>query len=63
MRIRQNDHLHEDLIVSWLRSQIGILTKILHYIEAGNDINGFVDEGIRGVEKELRSFRKFYVGN
>ena len=50
-------NIHEDLFVSFLRSQINSLMKVLNHIEQGNDINGYVNENIKCVEKDLRWLR------
>ena len=55
--------IHEDLFAGFLRSQINVLHKVLTHIEEGNPINGYVDENIKCVEKDLRWLRKFYFNN
>ena len=54
---------HEDFIVSLLRSKVTQLLKVLNHIEDGNSLNGFVNENLRNVEKDLRSLREFYSEN
>ena len=53
----------EDVIVQLLYTQIRILDQVLKYIEAGNSINGYVDENIKSVEVDLRWLRKFCFNN
>ena len=53
----------EDMIVRFLHTQIDLLNKVLKHIEAGNSIDGYVDENIKNVEVELRWLRKFYFNN
>ena len=55
--------IQEDLIVQLLYSQIRTLGKVLNHIETGNPINGYVDENIKCVEKDLRWLRKFCLDN
>ena len=53
----------EDAIVALLRSQISSLTNILHHIEGRNRLNGYVDETLRRVEKELHWLRTDVLSN
>ena len=55
--------LQEDIIVTLLRSQIGSLNSVLKYIEEGNSVNGYVDETIKRVERELHWLRKDLLAN
>ena len=55
--------LQEDIIVTLLRSQIGSLSNVLHYIEEGNSVNGYVDETIKRVERELHWLRRDLLTN
>ena len=63
MEIRGEQHIHEDLIVSLLRSQINLLGQVISHIEEGNTINGYVHENIKCVEKNLRWLRKLFLNN
>ena len=63
MKATSENNIHEDLVVSFLRSQMKRLDKILNHIEEGNDINTYVNESIKCVEKDLRWLRKFYFNN
>ena len=63
MRIDYGMHVKKDLMVRLLQSQIQILNKVLHHIEQNNPINGYVEENLKSVEKELRWVRKFYFNN
>ena len=63
MEILSEKNIHEDLFVSFLRSQTNSLQKVLTHIEQGNEINGYVDENLKSVEKDLRRLRKFYFNN
>ena len=55
--------LQEDIIVTLLRSQIGSLSNVLHYIEQGNSVNGYVEETIKRVERELHWLRRDFLVN
>lgn len=59
----ERPRVSEDVIVQLLYAQIGVLNNILKHIEAGNSINGYVDENIKSVEIDLRWLRKFYFSN
>ena len=63
MDILSEKNIHEDLFVSFLRSQTSSLQKVLTHIEQGNEINSYVDENLKSVEKDLRRLRKFYFNN
>ena len=63
MEAMSENNIHEDLVASFLRSQRKRLDKILDHIEQGNDINDYVNENIKCVEKDLRWLRKFYFNN
>ena len=56
-------NIHEDLFVGFLRSQLSHLQNILSHIEQGNPINGYVDENIKRIEKDLHWLRRFYFNN
>jgi len=60
---RGDSKLQLELMVSVLRSQVGILLKILTHIEQGNHVNGYVQENMKLVEKDLRWLRKYYFEN
>ena len=57
------NRIHEDLIIRLLRSQIELLMNLVNHIEAGNDINGYVEDNLKRVEKDLRWLRKFYLNH
>ena len=54
MNAHVKNRIHEDLIVQLLYSQIRTLCKVVSHIQTGNQVNGFVDENIKNVEKDLR---------
>jgi hypothetical protein len=63
MNANAKNRIHEDLIVQMLYSQIRTLCKVVTHIQSGNDINGFVDESVKSVEKDLRWLRKSCLNN
>lgn len=48
---------HEDMIVTLIRTQIGSLISVLNHIETGNTINGYVNDTLKRVEKNLHWLR------
>ncbi len=64
MSINLTNDLHEDFIVSLLHSRMNLLLKTIHYVEAGNPINGYVQENLKEVERDLRwVVKKLYFDN
>ncbi len=56
--------LHRDFIASFLRSQLGTLQSVLAEIENSDRLeDGYVEESLRRVEKELHRLRKSCAGN
>lgn len=51
-------HAYDDFVISSLRSQISTLVSVLDHIERGNDINEYVNENIRRVERDLNWLRR-----
>ena len=48
----------KDFIVQFLCSQVNTLKNVQTHIEEGNTINGYVQDKLKGVEKNLKGLRK-----
>jgi hypothetical protein len=57
------NRIQEDLVIQLLYSQIRTLCKVVSHIQTGNQVNNFVDENIKCVEKDLRWLRKSCLNN
>ena len=56
--------LHKDFVASFLRSQLAALQNVLNSIENSDRVeDGYVEESLRRVEKELHRLRKMYADN
>ena len=56
--------VNEDIIVSFLRSQIKTLENIIESVEKRNDMSDFAHENLKRIEKNLRWIRKlFFTSN
>lgn len=59
--------LHKDFIASHIRSQLTTLNGVLECIESSGlsneKENGYVDESLKRVEKNIRRLRRIYVNS
>lgn len=55
--------LQKEMFIVSLRAQMHLLKTILIHIENNNPINGYVDENLKSIEKELRWARNSYFNN
>lgn len=58
MRKHDTVSYNADLVVSSLRAQMSFLSSTLNHIQDGNEINGYVMEGIKRVAKDLYWLRR-----